>query len=623
MLLRALATTTILAAAAALPATAQAQSPPPWLRVADGVTQPVFSAADAIEETVFVESAADSDGDGRRDRVRIQISRPAETASPDVRVPVVFEQSPYRGEFGEPANNPVDFDVLPQELERGGARATRARGRASAATSRARARARARADLPGELDDFYVPRGYAVVLGESLGTAGSDGCPTVGDPSEALATVAVIDWLNGRARGFDTAGNPVSAGWTTGDVGMVGTSYDGTLATMAATTGVEGLRAIVPVAAISRWYDYYRSNGLVVAPHSNTDAAGENAYQGEDTDVLALFSAPERMAGPCAHVLLRLREQQNRTNGDETAFWRARDFRRASTIRAATLLVHGLSDFNVRTGQFAGLWERLRAANVPRKLFLHDRGHIYPSRFPEYVRTEHRWFDRWLFGVANGVDTEPRSTIRPTEGAITTDADWPAPGSAPVELRLGATNATDPGALTTTQPRGRTVQRFVDRGRERDVDEDLMLNPDAADPNRLVFRTDALRGAVRFSGTPRVTLRAGVENRRAANLTAVLVDYGPAGATEPPEMVTRGWIDVQNRVSPARTTPIEPGRRYAFTFDLQANDHVFRAGHRIGLVVVSTDRDHTLRPRPGTELTLAPAASELELPLVGGEAALG
>ena len=41
-------------------------------------------------------------------------------------------------------------------------------------------------------------------------------------------------------------------------------------------------------------------------------------------------------------------------------------------------------------------------------------------------------------------------------------------------------------------------------------------------------------------------------------------------------------------------------------WDLQPDDHVFTAGHRIGLVVVSTDHDYTIRPKPGTELTLAP-----------------
>src|ERR671922_1080242 len=99
----------------AAPAAAQDRTPPPWLNVQDGVTQPVFSFANAIEQTVFVESEVDSDGDGQRDRVRIRISRPGETATQGIKVPVVFEHSPYRGPFGTIANHPVDYDLLPQE----------------------------------------------------------------------------------------------------------------------------------------------------------------------------------------------------------------------------------------------------------------------------------------------------------------------------------------------------------------------------------------------------------------------------------------------------------------------------------------------------------------------------
>jgi X-Pro dipeptidyl-peptidase len=43
---------------------------------------------------------------------------------------------------------------------------------------------------------------------------------------------------------------------------------------------------------------------------------------------------------------------------------------------------------------------------------------------------------------------------------------------------------------------------------------------------------------------------------------------------------------------------------------------VFEARHRLGLLVVSTDFDYTLRPLPGTQLTLDPGDSELELPAV-------
>jgi X-Pro dipeptidyl-peptidase len=105
---RRLAAATLVAFAALVgPAAAD---PPPWLKVENGVTQPQFDFASAIEEVVYVESAVDSDNDGRRDRVRIRISRPGETESQGIKVPVVFEHSPYRGNTGNPANHNVDLD---------------------------------------------------------------------------------------------------------------------------------------------------------------------------------------------------------------------------------------------------------------------------------------------------------------------------------------------------------------------------------------------------------------------------------------------------------------------------------------------------------------------------------
>ena len=149
----------IMLAAVALAATAtatpaQAQEPPPWLKLQDGVTQPQFALADAIEETVFVETQLDTDNDGARDRVRIRISRPRETDTRGIDVPVVFEHSPYRGPAGAATNHDVDIELTSAK------------------------------SLDGSLDDYYVPRGYAVVLGESIGTFNSTGCPDVGGPAE-------------------------------------------------------------------------------------------------------------------------------------------------------------------------------------------------------------------------------------------------------------------------------------------------------------------------------------------------------------------------------------------------------------------------------------------------------
>ena len=43
---------------------------------------------------------------------------------------------------------------------------------------------------------------------------------------------------------------------------MIGKSYDGTLSNGVAATGVEGLKTIVPVSAISSWYLYSRTGGI-------------------------------------------------------------------------------------------------------------------------------------------------------------------------------------------------------------------------------------------------------------------------------------------------------------------------------------------------------------------------
>jgi X-Pro dipeptidyl-peptidase len=147
----------------------------------------------------------------------------------------------------------------------------------------------------------------------------------------------------------------------------------------------------------------------------------------------------------------------------------------------------------------------------------------------------------------------------------------------------------------------------------------LIQNPEQAHPDRLVYRSPALSRDVHLSGTPWVDLRMSLDNRKGADLTAVLVDYGPGGAT----MVTRGWLDPQDRHRIDRSKPIRQGRDYSFRWDFQPDDYVWHAGHRIGLVVVSTDHDYTIRPDPGTELTLDPAASEVRLPIVGGASALG
>ena len=152
----------------------------------------------------------------------------------------------------------------------------------------------------------------------------------------------------------------------------------------------------------------------------------------------------------------------------------------------------------------------------------------------------------------------------------------------------------------------------------------LIQGPDEARSDRLVYRTRSLRRDVRISGTPEVSLRMSIDNRNAANLTAVLVDYGAAGSADAPVMVTRGWLDPQNRHS-IEPQPARCARTgcTASTGTCSRTTTCSRPGHRIGLVVVSTDHDYTIRPAPGTRLSLRPSHSSISLPVVGGRWALG
>ena len=65
---------------------------------------------------------------------------------------------------------------------------------------------------------------------------------------------------------------------------------------------------------------------------------------------------------------------------------------------------------------------------------------------------------------------------------------------------------------------------------------------------------------------------------------------------------------------------MKPGEFRDVEFELQPEDQVIRKGEQIGLMIFSSDRDFTLWQEPGTELTIDLDATQLDLPIVGGEA---
>jgi X-Pro dipeptidyl-peptidase len=54
------------------------------------------------------------------------------------------------------------------------------------------------------------------------------------------------------------------------------------------------------------------------------------------------------------------------------------------------------------------------------------------------------------------------------------------------------------------------------------------------------------------------------------------------------------------------------------TFNLQPDDQIIPAGKKIALMIFSSDRDFTIWPDPGTELTVDLNGTSIVIPVVGG-----
>src|SRR6185312_3984417 len=373
-----IAATLCFGAAPCLTAQDSAQAKPTF---AGGIAQVVPAFADStawIRQDLWVETGFDSDQDGKPDRVHVDVTRPRQTDT-GLKVAVIYGTSPY---YAGVSRDQVDWDVR-QELNA----QPKPRGRMLSAPYDG-----TRTRISREMVNEWVPRGFAVVHSEAPGTGRSQGCPTVGDTPERTAMKYVVDWLYGRNEGAttETGSEEVTATWSTGKVGMMGTSYEGTLPLAAATTGVDGLEVVIPVSPNTSYYHYYRSNGLVRSP---------GGYLGEDVDVLYDFIASGDTAdrATCERLykngIFAGQNGQDRVTGDYNDFWEKRDLLPwIKNIKAAVLLAHGLNDYNV-----------MKKDGLPVSLYLHQGGH--GGNPPADM--VNRWFSHYLYGVDNGVEHDP------------------------------------------------------------------------------------------------------------------------------------------------------------------------------------------------------------------------
>ncbi len=647
--------------------TAQAADPAGTLGP-DGKTAPIYNYKTAIRERVYIpQPATDTDRDGQMDWVTADIIRPVESAAAN-KVPAIIDPSPYYTTVcrGNESQCMADWD-------------------GDGVNDR----------WPLFYDNYFVPRGYAYVLAQMLGTGyTTEGCPMHGGPTDIAGEKSVVDWLNGRVKAYkspDLASEEVVADWHNGSSAMIGKSYDGTLSNGVAATGVEGLKTIVPISAISAWYNYSRTGGVrhnTNYPQSLnntiTTAGGSSNPPG--------VNLPGRRT-LCAPVNADISNDANvdtgdgDTHGDINTFWRERDYNLdPSKIKAAVFATHGFQDDNVRLDHEGMWWKTLEAAGVPHKLWLLRAGHTDPfeSRRAVWVDTLHRWFDHYLFGVNNNIQNEPRVTIEEEKDVWADYTDWPIPGTENVDVYLRATDdAAASGTLGGMTGGAADSLAFTASASNENT---LMNSPTGSQTNRRVFLSGPLTKDVRLSGTATVDLVAALGQTQ-SNLSVVIADYGAgtqvtrsgegitntgSGASGVPAKrtcwgetgaggpdctigdectasaqeidtacylevvkptqnvtqwrVTRGIRDSSNRDSLwfADATPVTIDQEYHFKFPTMPTEHVFKAGHQIGIIIggTNTSQASSSGSNNNVPVTLNTRMSRVILPIKGGYSAL-
>jgi X-Pro dipeptidyl-peptidase len=639
--------------------TAQAQGPV----LENGKTKAVYDYKTAVRERVFIpQPGIDQDKNGQDDWVTADIIRPAESSATN-KMPAIIDPSPY-------------YTTVCRGAE----------GQCMADWNKDGANDR----WPLFYDNYFVPRGYAYVLGQMNGTGyTTNGCPHHGGPGDIAGEKSIVDWLNGRVKAYSAASTTapeVVATWHNGSSAMIGKSYDGTLSNGVAATGVEGLKTIVPISGISTWYDYSRSGG--VRQNTNYPASLNNTVTTGGTGrPPGTEELPDRRT-LCNPLWAPFSDDTDLLNGDGDAhgdmnqFWLNRDHvKDASKVKAAVFITHGFQDDNVRMDQVGRYWEALKANGVQTKMWLLRAGHEDPfeSRRAVWVDTLHRWFDRHLYAVNNGIQNEPKVTVEDEKDVWGNYADWPVPGTQNVDIYLRSGGEAGSGSLGSYAGGGSTDSLTFTAAASSEAT--LMNAPSGSQANRRVFLSNPLKSDVRLSGTAAADLAAALGGP-ASNLSVTIADYGagtqvsrtsdgvtqattrtcwgvgtagdpcegkalgdsctaPADQTiehacylnpEKPTTdvtswrVTRGVLDSRNRNSLwyADAKDVVPGELNRYKFPTIPQEHTFKAGHQIGIIVGGTNTSlvsSTGSPN-NVAVTLDAKTSKVTLPIVGGQGAL-
>ncbi|KMS90718.1 CocE/NonD family hydrolase [Streptomyces sp. NRRL WC-3725] len=418
--------------------------------------------------------------------------------------------------------------------------------------------------------------GYAVLTWSARGFGGSTGKIGLNDPKGEVADVSrLIDWLARQPQVLlDKPGDP--------RVGLAGGSYGGAISLLAAGHD-HRVDAIAP--AITYWNladalfpnDVFKKLWAGVFVNTGGGCGKFEPALCRMYDRVAESGTPD----PAARKLLE--ERSPSAVGDR--------------IKVPTLLVQGQTDSLFPLGQADAAEKAIRANGAPVDVDWiaggHDGGDMETSRVEARVRA---WFDRYLKGD-KGTDTGPAFRITRTGGVDSTDgtarlrgasaAAYPGLRDHPRAIALtgGTQRVANPAGAS---PPGVSALPGLGGGGLAQLSA-LGVGVSLDFPGQSArFDSAPLTSDLRITGTPTATVHI-TSTRDDAVLFGKVYDVGPDG--------TRQVLPAQ-LVAPFRVTGAKTGKDVTVT--LPAIDHEVQKGHRLRLVLASTDLGYASPAAPAT-----------------------
>ena len=469
--------------------------------------------------------------------------------------------------------------------------------------------------------------GYVVAVLDIRGKGPSFGARRgFQDRTEAQDSHDIIEWL---------ATQP----WSSGAVGLWGCSYNGGTQLQAATLAPPSLRAIFTGGSDYDKFNFVRRGGILAQFNTRPDEPPEwdlaSLPVDADTDRVQLTQAVREHAAntPMAALWRDMPYRDSVSPHVGVRFWEEVGvYRYAETIERSGVAIYHWHNFGDE-GRGEGVLAAENLSN-PGNVLIGPGGHCEPPPNFDMLAEHLRFFDRYLKGVDNGIDRQPRYTYWMLGAAA--GEEWARaerwPPSAPDMRAL----YLDAGGQAEWRAPSRQAQTSfaVDYDVSCPGDSYFLFGPCVIDESGAAFTSAPLEEDMRLVGGANayVWLSSSIDR---ANLFVYLEEVSSAGEVR---ILTHGRLGAAyRRVSPAPydtlgqpwhsgfeadQEALPPGQIVEMAVPLLPTAQIVRAGARLRLTVAGADprqRDlQSLRIDPPPTLTVhtgSAYASRVELPV--------